>query len=180
LMVARHSLCQDSLIARHSLSRLDCLAFLVKTPTQISRTITDYGTLSVISALQPHLGSLFTAAPTSPGQTHLHRFHYRCWHCSSWALIIPSSPQASRLTHTKCQIPDDMNVPPWSSWTPCRLDLIAWPSCQDFYGRTPTDGLTRSYFIVRRLWMLLLLLTDFGCCHLTDFGCCLFQQTSWS
>ena len=101
--------------------RLDCLAFLVKTSTQISRTVNDSGPLSVISALQPHLGSLFIAALTSPGRTHLQQFLYRCCHCSSSALIIPSSPQASRLTQTNCQIPDDMKIPPWSSWTPCRL-----------------------------------------------------------
>ena len=113
---------QGLMVARHSLSRLDCLALLVKTSTQISRTVNDSGTLSVISALQPHLGSLFIAALTSPGRTHLQQFLYRCCHCSSSALIIPSSPQASRLTQTNCQIPDDMKIPPWSSWTPCRLD----------------------------------------------------------
>jgi hypothetical protein len=47
------------------------------------------------------------------------------------------------------------------AWPSCQ-DLVAWPrqdliaaiSLTDFFGRTSTDGLTSSYFIVRRLWML--------------------------
>jgi hypothetical protein len=62
--------------------------------------------------------------------------------------------------------------------------LIAAIPLTDFYGRTPTDGLTSSYFIVLRLWMLPILTC---CCHCRQtlvaltterlLGCCHYRQT---